>query len=69
MKPTEKQQAVAAFIEAQASFWQHTNDINSPTHFSDIDGEVAMVELTGVRGAKRLGYEYKDGSYKEVCKL
>jgi len=36
MKPNDLQKAVAKIVEQQGQFWQQTNDINSPTHFSDI---------------------------------
>ena len=37
MKPTEKQLQVAKVIKDQGAFWGGTNDINSPTHFCDIE--------------------------------
>lgn len=44
MKPTDKQIAMARVIQEQGIFWEKTNDINSPTHFTDIEEEV-MVRL------------------------
>ena len=37
MQPNDKQKKVARFVEEQGRFWQRTNDINSPTHYSDMD--------------------------------
>ena len=46
MKPTDKQKAIAKVIERQGQFWQSTNDINSPTHWGDIDEEImAQLEM------------------------
>jgi hypothetical protein len=46
MKPTERQKAIARVIQEQGIFWEKTNDINSPTHFTDIDEEVmARLEM------------------------
>ena len=42
MKPTEKQKRLILLIEDQLSFWKNTNDINSPTHFCDIDEDINM---------------------------
>jgi hypothetical protein len=47
-KPNDKQKAVAKMIEAQAFFWQQTNDITSPTHNSDLDECVATLVEDGV---------------------
>lgn len=40
MKPTELQIKIAKVIEECSSFWQSTNDINSPTHICDIEATV-----------------------------
>lgn len=37
MKPNEKQIAVINSVISIIRTWKNTNDINSPTHFSDID--------------------------------
>ena len=37
MKPNESQITVIKSIESTLSFWEGTNDINSPTHECDID--------------------------------
>jgi hypothetical protein len=38
-KPNEKQRAIIKFFLKQLSFWENTNDINSPTHLTDIGEE------------------------------
>lgn len=40
MKPTTKQIELIKTIEKIVSSWRSTNDINSPTHDSDIDEEL-----------------------------
>lgn len=37
MKPNKKQIKVCEIIESQGNFWGATNDINSPTHWCDIE--------------------------------
>lgn len=37
MKPTKLQKKICELIKSQASFWMTTNDINSPTHYNDIE--------------------------------
>ena len=36
MKPTKTQKAVIDAVIDQLKFWRGTNDINSPTHYSDM---------------------------------
>jgi len=48
MKPNDKQKAVARLVELQGKFWQNTNDINSPTHYCDLEAEIQSLELEGV---------------------
>lgn len=48
MKPNAKQIAVAKMIAAQANFWATTNDIQSPTHNSDLDESVTALVNDGV---------------------
>ena len=36
MKPTKEQIDYCEFLKSMISMWEHTNDINSPTHISDI---------------------------------
>lgn len=44
MKPNTLQKKVARMIQAQASFWEGTNDIKSPTHYSDLDADIDNIE-------------------------
>lgn len=37
MKPTKAQKATIDAVIDQLKFWRGTNDINSPTHYSDMD--------------------------------
>lgn len=37
MKPTQKQIELIRTIESIVSSWKSTNDINSPTHYGDIE--------------------------------
>ena len=43
MKPTETQRAVCETLIKQLEFWQYTNDINSPTHYTDMDEQFALL--------------------------
>ena len=45
MKPNGKQIAACTFIEKNARYWQHTNDISSPTHQGDLNEEVKNVQF------------------------
>lgn len=40
MKPNRLQKEICDVIKCEASFWQNSNDITSPTHLCDIDIEV-----------------------------
>lgn len=44
MKSSQKQKELCEFIRSQASFWINTNDIDSPTHISDIEEEINNIE-------------------------
>ena len=44
MRPTNLQKKLCELIKSQASFWLNTNDINSPTHYTDIDTELDCIE-------------------------
>jgi hypothetical protein len=44
MKSSQKQKELCSFIMSQASFWSNTNDIDSPTHISDIEEEINNIE-------------------------
>lgn len=48
MKPTNKQKAVITAIRQQLGFWEKTNDINSPTHSSDIYEFLSLLEMDEV---------------------
>ena len=48
MKPTEKQKAVAKVVEQQGQFWQSTNDINSPTHYGDIQESLFTLSVENI---------------------
>ncbi len=37
MKPTKTQKTAIDAVIDQLKFWRDTNDINSPTHYSDMD--------------------------------
>jgi hypothetical protein len=37
MKPNDNQKEVIQAISNTVSYWEQTNDINSPSHFSEID--------------------------------
>lgn len=37
MKPTEKQKAICEAIIREVYWWRDTNDINSPTHYADLE--------------------------------
>lgn len=37
MKPTKTQKIVINAVIDQLNFWRNTNDINSPTHYCDMD--------------------------------
>lgn len=43
MKPTGTQKLVCEALIEQLQFWMHTNDINSPTHYSDMDECFALL--------------------------
>jgi hypothetical protein len=45
MKPTEKQIETIDAILSIVKFWKETNDIDSPTHFGDMDTELALLEI------------------------
>ena len=53
MKPTETQKTVCEALIKQLQFWRDTNDIDSPTHYTDMDAllndclsETEIEELT-----------------------
>ena len=45
MKPNLLQKEICDVIKCEASFWQKTNDITSPTHLGDIYMDVHLTDL------------------------
>ncbi len=45
MKISEKQKEICKFIEKQAKYWTNTNDIDSPTHWSDMEDEIKKLDM------------------------
>ena len=37
MRPTEKQKAICDAIIREVSWWRDSNDIDSPTHYADLE--------------------------------
>ena len=54
MKPNHKQKEIFKIIEEQAKFWQQTNDIDSPTHYSDIDSDFNNCEHLSEENKEKL---------------
>jgi hypothetical protein len=44
MKPTPRQQKLIEEVLNQAHFWMNTNDLDSPTHYCDIEEEMNKLE-------------------------
>jgi hypothetical protein len=44
MKPTPRQNKILEMISNQVHFWMNTNDIDSPTHYSDLEDDVQSLE-------------------------
>lgn len=40
MKPNRVQQYICDFIMEQVQWWRDSNDINSPTHLSDLESRL-----------------------------
>lgn len=40
MRPNKTQRDICDFIIEQVDFWKNSNDINSPTHFSDLESRL-----------------------------
>lgn len=45
MELSNKQKKIIKFLKEQLSFWDTTNDIYSPTHFSDLHWSIMDLEL------------------------
>lgn len=48
MKPTPRQKQLIEEVANQASFWMNTNDLQSPTHYCDIEDEIALLKLDDI---------------------
>ena len=44
MKPTETQKTVCDAVIDQLQFWRNSNDIESPTHYCDMDEQYALLK-------------------------
>jgi hypothetical protein len=60
MKPTPRQKYLIEVVENQASFWMNTNDIDSPTHYSDMEEEVSKLEWDGDHLTKEDAKKFED---------
>jgi hypothetical protein len=65
MKPNEKQLKLIKEIKNQVYFWESTNDINSPTHRTDIENEMDAFYYNHVFDKE----EYKEEDCIEVAEL
>lgn len=44
-KPTKRQLEAIALVKRQCDYWAQCNDIHSPSHEADIDGEVLNMTI------------------------
>ncbi len=44
MKATPRQKLIIEEIQNQTHFWANTNDLDSPTHYGDIEAEAFKLE-------------------------
>lgn len=44
MKATPRQKTIIQEVENQITFWRNTNDLDSPTHYCDIEEEARKLE-------------------------
>ena len=44
-KPTPRQKQVIELVKKQCDYWLSTNDIHSPSHFTEIENELIGMEL------------------------
>lgn len=44
MKATPRQKLLLQEVHNQTSFWMNTNDLDSPTHYNDIEEEAFKLE-------------------------
>ena len=52
MKPTPRQNLLLNEVQNQVHFWMNTNDIDSPTHYCDIEEEAFKLEDPAVLTAE-----------------
>lgn len=48
MKPNRLQKEICDVIKCEASFWQNTNDITSPTHLCNIGEEINLLSIFSI---------------------
>lgn len=44
MKATPRQKIILQEVENQITYWRNTNDLDSPTHYGDIEEESRKLE-------------------------
>lgn len=44
MKPNNKQKELCSLVEIQGIYWANNADINSPTHYNDIEDAVEDID-------------------------
>lgn len=44
MKATPRQKLLLQEVENQITYWRNTNDLDSPTHYGDIEEEARKLE-------------------------
>lgn len=44
MKATPRQKLLLQEVENQITYWRNTNDMDSPTHYGDIEEELKKLE-------------------------
>jgi hypothetical protein len=50
-KPTDRQKEVIALIEKLCGYWASSNDIHSPSHYTDIESELSNMGVDGTLSA------------------
>ena len=46
MKPNKKQNEMIELVNQMSKYWQSTNDIDSPSHYTLIEEETRKLDLT-----------------------
>lgn len=59
MKPTPRQQKLIEKVLVQASYWENTNDIDSPTHYGDLEEDIKLLVMDDVL-TKEEGQKFED---------